>query len=59
MEKTLEMHLAEQKDNIYEAVIGAPTPELLDWNGKIIWQQARIEFARLIMEANYEGNKIK
>jgi hypothetical protein len=59
MEMTLQMHLAEQKDQIYEAVIGAPTPELLDWNGKIIWQQARIQFAQLIMEANYGKHEIK
>ena len=51
MEKTLEIHLTEQRDRIYEAIINAPAPEPRSWGDKMIWEQARIHFARLVLEA--------
>ena len=51
MEKTLGMHLAEQKDRIYEAILNTDTPESTSWASKIVWSQARIHFARLVLEA--------
>ena len=52
MEKTLEMHLAEQRDAIYEAIFNAEVPEPMSWTHKLLWEQARIHFARLALEAS-------
>ena len=52
MEKTLEIHLADQRDAIYEAIINAEVPEPMTWTHKILWEQARIHFARLALEAS-------
>lgn len=57
MEKTLEMHLADQRDAMYEAILNAPTPEPMTWLHKLLWEQARIHFARLILEASHETKK--
>jgi hypothetical protein len=54
MEKTLEIHLADQRDAIYEAIINAEVPEPMTWTHKILWEQARIHFARIILEASNE-----
>ena len=51
MEKTLEIHLADQRDAIYEAIINSPVPEPRSWGDKMIWEQARIHFARLVLDA--------
>lgn len=50
-EKTLRIHLTEQRDRIFEAVINAPAPEPRSWGDKMIWEQARVHFAKLILEA--------
>ena len=52
MEKTLEMHLAEQKDRIYEAILNAETPEPTTWATKVVWNQARILFAKAVLEVD-------
>jgi len=51
MEKTLEIRLTEQRDAIYEAIINSPSPEPRSWGDKMVWEQARIHFARLVLEA--------
>ncbi len=51
MEKTLEIHLADQRDAIYEAIINAKVPEPTTWTHKLLWEQARIHFARLVLDA--------
>ena len=53
MEKTLEMHLAEQRDSIYMAVIDLQAPEHLDWMGKLFFEQARIQFAKAVLETKH------
>jgi hypothetical protein len=57
MEKTLEVHLAEQKDRIYEAVLNTAIPEPTSWVTKLLWSQARIHFARVVLEACDETSK--
>jgi hypothetical protein len=57
MERTLEIHLADQRDAIYEAIINAEVPEPMTWTHKILWEQARIHFARIILEASNETKK--
>jgi len=57
MEKTLEIHLADQRDAIYEAIIHATVPEPTSWLQKLAWEQARIHFARLVLEANNETHE--
>lgn len=52
MEKTLEIHLADQRDKIHEAIINAEAPEPMTWTHKLLWEQARIHFARLALEAS-------
>lgn len=51
MEKTLEMHLTDQRDKIHEAIINADAPEPMTWTHKLLWEQARIHFAKLALEA--------
>lgn len=51
MEKTLEMHLAEQRDAIYMAILDLEAPQPLDWMGKLFFEQARIQFAKAVLEA--------
>jgi hypothetical protein len=51
MEKTLEIHLTDQRDSIYEAILNADAPEPMTWTHKLLWEQARIHFARLVLEA--------
>ena len=57
MKKTLEIHLADQRDAIYEAIINATVPEPMTWTHKLLWEQARIHFARLVLEANNETHE--
>jgi hypothetical protein len=52
MEKTLEIHLADQRDAIYEAIFNAEVPEPMSWTHKLLWEQARIHFARLVLDVN-------
>ena len=52
MEKTLEIHLVEQRDSIYEAILNAEVPEPMTWTHKLLWEQARIHFARLVLDAS-------
>ena len=54
MEKTLEIHLADQRDAIYEAIINATVPEPTSWLQKLAWEQARIHFAQLVLNATDE-----
>lgn len=49
MEKTLEMHLAEQRDKIYEAILNEPAPEPMTWTHKLLFEQARILFAKSVL----------
>ena len=51
MEKTLQMHLAEQRNAIREAIIDEPEPENMSWQSKIIWEMARIRFTTIVDEA--------
>ena len=48
MEKTLEIHLAEQRDAIRQAIIDEPEPQEMSWASKIAWERARIEFLRIV-----------
>ena len=48
-EKTLEIHLAEQRDKIHEAIINYPAPEMT-LMGQMVWEHARVVFARLALE---------
>lgn len=57
MDKTLAEHLTEQRDYIYEAVLNSDTPEPTTWASKVLWSQARIHFAKIILEARYEIEK--
>lgn len=57
MEMTLQMHLAEQKDRIYEAILNTDTPEPTTWATKLLWSQARIHFAKVVLEACDETSK--
>jgi hypothetical protein len=50
MEKTLEIHLTDQRDAIYEAIINSHVPEPRSWGDKMVWEQARIHFARLVLD---------
>ena len=52
MEKTLEIHLADQRDAIHEAIINAEVPEPMTWTHKLLWEQARIHFAKLVLDAS-------
>ena len=51
MEKTLEILLAEQRDLIYQAIIDTPTPEQMDWVHKLVFEHAKITFARIAIES--------
>lgn len=51
MEKTLEIHLTDQRNAIYEAIINATVPEPTSWLQKLAWEQARIHFAQLVLNA--------
>lgn len=50
MEKTLEIKLAEQKDAIYEAICHAPAPKNMTWVHKLLFEQARIYFAGIVLD---------
>jgi hypothetical protein len=52
MNKTLEIELVEQRDSIYEAILNAEVPEPMSWTHKLLWEQARIHFARLVLDAS-------
>lgn len=52
MDKTLEMHLAEQRDKIYTAIVELEAPEPMTWTHKLLFEQARILFAKTVLEAN-------
>lgn len=52
MEKTLEIHLADQRDAIHEAILNAEAPEPMTWTHKLLWEQARIHFAKLVLDAS-------
>jgi hypothetical protein len=51
MEKTLEIQLAEQRDRIYTAILDAASPEPATWEHKLLFEQARIVFAKAVLEA--------
>lgn len=51
MEKTLEILLAEQRNTIYEAICHAKAPEHMTWVHKLLFEQARIYFAHVALEA--------
>ena len=51
MEKTLDIHLAEQRDAIRQAIIDEPEPQEMSWQNKVIWEMARIKFTAIVNEA--------
>lgn len=51
MEKTLQIHLAEQRDAIRQAIIDEPEPTDISWQNKVIWEMARIRFTAIVNEA--------
>jgi len=51
MEKTLDIHLAEQRDAIRQAIIDEPEPTEMSWGNKVIWEMARIRFTTIVNEA--------
>jgi len=51
MEKTLQIHLAEQRDAIRQAIIDEPEPTDMSWQNKVIWEMARIRFTAIVNEA--------
>lgn len=51
MEKTLQIHLAEQRDAIRQAIIDEPEPTDMSWQSKIIWEMARVRFTEIVNEA--------
>lgn len=51
MEKTLDIHLSEQRDAIRQAIINEPEPTDMSWESKIIWEKARIRFTAIVNEA--------
>jgi hypothetical protein len=51
MEKTLDIHLAEQRDAIRQAIIDEPEPQDMSWQNKVIWEMARIKFTAIVNEA--------
>ena len=51
MEKTLEIHLAEQRDRIYTAILDVPAPEPMTWTHKLLFEQARIVFAKAVLDS--------
>jgi len=50
MEKTIEILLTEQRDAIYNAILNAKAPEARTWIHAILFEQAKIQFARLALE---------
>ena len=50
MDKTIEMLLAEQRDVIYQAIIDTPSPEQMDWVHKLVFEHAKITFAKLAIQ---------
>ena len=50
MEKTLHMHLAEQRNAIRQAISDEPEPTDMSWQSKIIWEMARIRFTEIVDE---------
>ena len=52
MEKTLEIILAEQRDAIYSAICDAPAPEPMTWTHKLLFEQTRIYFAKIVLDAS-------
>jgi hypothetical protein len=50
MEETLEILLAEQRDLIYQAIIDQPAPEPMDWLHKLVFEQAKVLFAKIAIE---------
>ena len=55
MEKTLNIHLAIQRNSIREGIINEPEPENMSWQSKIIWEMARIRFTQVVDEAGAEN----
>lgn len=51
MEKTLRMHLSQQRDAIRQAISDEPEPTDMSWQSKIIWEMARIRFTEIVDEA--------
>jgi hypothetical protein len=54
----MEEQLREQKQRIYEAILHAETPEPTTWASKVLWSQARIYFAKIVLEVPDETDKI-
>jgi hypothetical protein len=50
MEKTTEILLAEQRRAIYEAIINEVAPEPMDWMHKLVFEQAKVIFAKLAIQ---------
>jgi hypothetical protein len=50
MKKTIEILLAEQRNAIYEAIINQNAPEPMSWMHKLVFEQAKILFAKIVLE---------
>jgi hypothetical protein len=51
MEKTLQIRLEEQRNRIYKAIMELEAPEPMTWNHKLLFEQARIVFAKEVTDA--------
>ena len=51
-EKTTEMRLAEQRDRIYAVKLELEAPEPMTWTHKLLFEQARIAFAKAVLECS-------
>lgn len=51
-EKTTEMRLAEQRDRIYAVILDLEAPEPMTWTHKLLFEQARIAFAKAVLECS-------
>lgn len=47
----MEIHLAEQRDRIYTAILDVPSPEPMSWMHKLLFEQARIVFAKAALDS--------
>jgi hypothetical protein len=50
MEKGIEELLADQRNAIYEAIINEPAPDPMSWIHKLVFEQAKVIFAKLAMQ---------
>jgi hypothetical protein len=58
MEKTIDILLAEQRDAIYTAIIDTTAPEPMTWIHKLVFEQAKIIFARIALQTRIQSSSI-